>query len=75
MLKKGCLAAGKSEMEIVEVPDEIKALSAVLEEAKPGDTVVIFFEKLKPVLELLSGWAVHRGADKTPAGAPVAAAE
>ncbi|MEW6662688.1 MAG: cyanophycin synthetase [Bacillota bacterium] len=77
LLKKGCLAAGKAETEISEVPDEVEALAAALKEAQLGDTVVIFYEKLKPVLAFLAGWAVHQAAEtkRTAASTPVAVAE
>jgi cyanophycin synthetase len=73
LLKKGCLAAGKTESNITEVLDEVGALAAALKEAQLGDTVVIFFEKLKPVQSFLAEWTALQSAAATVS--PVAVAE
>lgn len=63
LLRDGAAAAGLRDDCIEVVADEIEALRAALQRAAEGDTIVVFYEELEPVLALLDAAAeqgVHR---------------
>lgn len=54
LLKQGALTAGLGEEQIRVVLNEPEAVRAALDEARAGDTVVIFYEKIGPVIEVIN---------------------
>ncbi|MDA8440809.1 MAG: cyanophycin synthetase [Peptococcaceae bacterium] len=58
LLKAGALAAGKSELNIQIILSEIEAFSAALNQARTGDLVIEFYEKLTPVLDCLNSFVI-----------------
>ncbi len=53
LLYTGVRRAGLPPEKVHIIPDIIDALKESLQEAKPGDVVVVFYEELEPVLEFL----------------------
>lgn len=53
LLYEGALAGGLTKENIMIIPSETEALKTALENAYPGDLIVMFFEKFDPVLELV----------------------
>lgn len=53
LLYQGALLGGMNETQIRVIPSEKKALELALEEAKPGDLIVIFYEKYAPLEQIL----------------------
>lgn len=58
LLRQGVLAGsgGKLKNVVVEC-DEVTAFKRALDDAQPGEVVLIFYEHLEPVLECLRAWA------------------
>jgi cyanophycin synthetase len=54
LLYQGALSEGMSEEDIEIIPDEEKALKKALQQAQSGDIIVVFFEKMEPLAELLN---------------------
>jgi cyanophycin synthetase len=65
LLLQGAMRENKEALEYVIEYNEIKALKIALENCKPGDLVVIFYEKLKPVLKYLEEWSKNTNAEST----------
>lgn len=61
LLKQGVLAAGLSEERIKVVLNEPEAVKMALEEACSGDVVVIFYEKIVPVIEIVNDFCRRVG--------------
>lgn len=53
LLYQGALGVGMGPEKIKVTASEEKALELALEQAKPGDLIVIFYEKFKPLQEIL----------------------
>lgn len=53
LLKQGVLAAGLPEEQVETILNEPQAVKTALEKARPGDVVVIFYEKLGPVIDIV----------------------
>jgi UDP-N-acetylmuramyl tripeptide synthase len=49
-------SGGKLKNVVVEC-DEVTAFKRALDDAQPGEVVLIFYEHLEPVLECLRAWA------------------
>lgn len=69
LLKRGAMEVGLAEKNIQVVLPELLAVACALETARPGDVLVIFYEKLQPVLEFLAG---YRKTKVKPAGVAMA---
>ncbi|TLM99106.1 cyanophycin synthetase, partial [bacterium] len=54
LLKQGALASGLQEEQIKIIPSEPEAVRAAVGEAVPGDVVVIFYEKIGPVIDIIN---------------------
>lgn len=61
LMKEGALAAGLPEEQIKIILNEPGALKAAIDEAGPGDTVVVFYEKIEPVISLINDFCRQRG--------------
>jgi len=55
LLEKGVLRSKFNSMNIKKVLKETDAFKMALDFAKPGDIVIIFFEKLEPLVDIISG--------------------
>ncbi|KKM09315.1 cyanophycin synthetase [Clostridiales bacterium PH28_bin88] len=77
LLKEGVLSSGLPEGSVTVETSELKALRLALDEAVPGDMVVVFYEHLQPVLDLLEEYAAGVVPKECPSLAPamVAVAE
>jgi cyanophycin synthetase len=64
LLKRGAEAAGMAAKRIKVVLPEVLAAAQALEQARRGDIVVIFYEKLEPVMELLHRFENLRAGSK-----------
>jgi len=53
LLEEGVLSAGLPKQNIRIIYNEIQALRTAMNDAKPGDLIVIFYENLEPVLEVV----------------------
>jgi cyanophycin synthetase len=53
LLEFGVISSGKSRDSIEIILPETEALEAAMENGKPGDLIIIFYEKLDPVLEVI----------------------
>ncbi|ABR47435.1 cyanophycin synthetase [Alkaliphilus metalliredigens QYMF] len=53
LMKKGCALGGLKEEEIQIEHCEIKALQKALESAQQGDIIIVFYEKLEPLVKLI----------------------
>ncbi len=54
LLFRGARKAGKSPSLLHVIPDEIEAAGEAVKQARPGDVVVIFYEKLEPIMSFLA---------------------
>lgn len=73
LLRQGVMAgnSGKLKGLFIEL-DEVKAFQKALDDARPGEVVLIFYEHLEPILQTLYHWS---GAKVEQVSTPVAAAE
>jgi cyanophycin synthetase len=55
LLEEGVLAAGIDPRNVEIILSEIEALKTAMRRAKPGDLIVIFYEKLEPVMATIKG--------------------
>lgn len=53
LLKKGCSLAGLPEDRVIFEPWEVRALELAMENALEGDLIVVFYEELEPLVQLL----------------------
>jgi cyanophycin synthetase len=56
LLYRGALSEGISKEYIEIIPDEEEALSKALKQAQSGDIIVVFFEKMEPLVEILNNY-------------------
>lgn len=54
ILYRGALSSGISTENIRIVPDEVKALGIALQQARKGDVIVVFFEKMQPLVNVIN---------------------
>lgn len=55
LLEEGVLAAGMDPRNVEIILSEVEALKTAMRMAKPGDLIVIFYEKLEPVMATIKG--------------------
>ncbi|MDF2523588.1 MAG: MurE3 [Clostridiales bacterium] len=53
LIRSGALAAGMSEDNVEIIPDERKGLLKLLSEARDGDIIIVFYDKIKPLIKLV----------------------
>lgn len=64
LLKFGAVSAGKPPKSIKLILSETDALKSAMEDAKPGDLIVIFYEKLEPLLEIIKRVSESKGGEE-----------
>lgn len=58
LLRQGVLSEDKAKIKGLRIEyEEIKAFKEALEDSRPGEMVIIFYEQLEPVLNCLQAWA------------------
>ncbi|HHU31650.1 MAG TPA: cyanophycin synthetase [Clostridia bacterium] len=57
LLLEGALNEGKEPLHYFIKYQELEAFKMALENSEPGDLVVVFYEKLEPILEYLKDWS------------------
>lgn len=72
LLLQGAMRENKDALDYVIEYDELEAFKMALENSKSGDVVVVFYEKLGPILEYLKEWSNKTDSEPT---TKVAAAE
>ncbi|NLZ93126.1 MAG: cyanophycin synthetase [Firmicutes bacterium] len=60
LLKEGALSAGKDAAQIAFFPRDRDAVRAALKMAAVNDLVIIFYEKLEPVLAEIAAWQIEK---------------
>lgn len=61
LLKEGILMAGLGEKQIKIILNEPEAVKAAINEARPGDLVVIFYEKIEPIIDIIKEFCRKAG--------------
>lgn len=64
LLEFGAVSAGKAKKSMKIILSETEALETAMENAKPGDLIVIFYEKLDPLLEIIKRISESKGAEE-----------
>lgn len=71
ILKDGVLEAGMEPSNVEIIPDEVKALQKALSYAKKDDVIIIFFEKMDPMVSLIRNYKIKLNKEKTKEYVPV----